>query len=71
MKDPAPADSKVVRLQRRSDDTFQLKADWPPAGDQPTAIDRLVEGLSSGLAHQTLLGPTPLPTLSSACSGPA
>ncbi|MFP5357713.1 MAG: excinuclease ABC subunit UvrB [Gammaproteobacteria bacterium] len=58
MKDPAPADSKVVRLQRRSDDTFQLKADWSPAGDQPTAIDRLVEGLGSGLAHQTLLGVT-------------
>jgi excinuclease ABC subunit B len=58
MKDPAPADSMVVRLQRRSSDTFQLKADWAPAGDQPTAIDSLVEGLSSGLAHQTLLGVT-------------
>ncbi len=28
------------------------------AGDQPQAIDKLVEGLESGLAHQTLLGVT-------------
>jgi excinuclease ABC subunit B len=37
---------------------FQLKADYQPAGDQPQAIARLVEGLESGLAHQTLLGVT-------------
>ena len=29
-----------------------------PAGDQPEAIRRLVEGLNDGLAHQTLLGVT-------------
>ncbi|MGD2130024.1 MAG: excinuclease ABC subunit UvrB, partial [Lysobacterales bacterium] len=29
-----------------------------PAGDQPQAIARLIEGLESGLAHQTLLGVT-------------
>ncbi|MDT0618654.1 excinuclease ABC subunit UvrB [Salinisphaera sp. P385] len=37
---------------------FALKADWPPAGDQPAAIDGLVEGLADGLAHQVLLGVT-------------
>ena len=39
-------------------DRFQLEADWPPAGDQPTAIARLAEGLNDGLTHQTLLGVT-------------
>jgi excinuclease ABC subunit B len=37
---------------------FQLEANYQPAGDQPEAIARLVEGLESGLAHQTLLGVT-------------
>jgi len=38
--------------------TFQLYADYGPAGDQPQAIEKLVDGLASGLAHQTLLGVT-------------
>ncbi len=37
---------------------FQLQADYAPAGDQPQAIEKLVEGLENGLAHQTLLGVT-------------
>jgi len=37
---------------------FNLEADYAPAGDQPEAIDKLVEGLNEGLAHQTLLGVT-------------
>jgi excinuclease ABC subunit B len=37
---------------------FKLEADYAPAGDQPEAIDKLVEGLNQGLAHQTLLGVT-------------
>ena len=37
---------------------FQLVSDYTPAGDQPQAIERLVEGLSSGEAFQTLLGVT-------------
>ena len=37
---------------------FELKADYAPAGDQPQAIEALVEGIESGLAHQTLLGVT-------------
>ncbi len=38
--------------------SFELFADYLPAGDQPQAIDKLVDGLTSGLAHQTLLGVT-------------
>ncbi|MCK6262157.1 excinuclease ABC subunit UvrB [Vibrio sp. ZSDE26] len=37
---------------------FNLKSDYQPAGDQPTAIKQLLDGLDSGLAHQTLLGVT-------------
>jgi len=37
---------------------FRLQADYKPAGDQPEAIAKLVEGLESGLAQQTLLGVT-------------
>ena len=37
---------------------FQLFQPYPPAGDQPTAIDQLVEGLDDGLMYQTLLGVT-------------
>jgi excinuclease ABC subunit B len=50
--------SKVVRLHQRLAEPFQLRADWGPAGDQPAAIQKLVEGLNDGLPHQTLLGVT-------------
>lgn len=38
--------------------TFKLHSPFKPSGDQPTAINQLLEGLDSGLAHQTLLGVT-------------
>jgi excinuclease ABC subunit B len=37
---------------------FRLVAPFEPTGDQPQAIDRLVDGLGRGLKHQTLLGAT-------------
>ena len=37
---------------------FQIAAPYQPAGDQPQAIEKLVEGFESGLARQTLLGVT-------------
>ena len=37
---------------------FDLVSSYEPAGDQPKAIMQLVEGLSNGLAAQTLLGVT-------------
>jgi len=40
------------------DSPFQLFQPYPPAGDQPTAIKQLVEGIGDGLTYQTLLGVT-------------
>jgi excinuclease ABC subunit B len=37
---------------------FRLNQLFPPAGDQPEAIEKLAEGLQDGLAFQTLLGVT-------------
>lgn len=37
---------------------FKLKSNYAPAGDQPTAIEGLVDGLEDGLKYQTLLGVT-------------
>ncbi|HUQ24991.1 MAG TPA: DEAD/DEAH box helicase family protein, partial [Burkholderiales bacterium] len=37
---------------------FRLNQIFPPAGDQPEAIDKLREGIDDGLAYQTLLGVT-------------
>ncbi|MDO3385751.1 excinuclease ABC subunit UvrB [Gilvimarinus sp. SDUM040013] len=37
---------------------FEVVSNYSPAGDQPTAIAGLVDGIESGLAHQTLLGVT-------------
>ncbi|MDH4462959.1 MAG: excinuclease ABC subunit UvrB [Acidovorax sp.] len=43
---------------RYPDSPFELFQPYPPAGDQPEAIDKLVEGLRDGEAFQTLLGVT-------------
>lgn len=40
------------------DEKFELVTPWPPAGDQPEAIDRLVLGFAEEGAKQTLLGVT-------------
>ena len=37
---------------------IEVVSEFKPAGDQPRAIDSLVEGIEAGLAHQTLLGVT-------------
>ena len=37
---------------------FEVVSDFQPTGDQPGAIDRLVEGIVSGQKHQVLLGVT-------------
>lgn len=37
---------------------FILHSPFKPSGDQPTAIEKLTEGLNDGLAHQILLGVT-------------
>lgn len=38
--------------------SFELVSAYQPSGDQPTAIEKLLDGLDSGLAHQVLLGVT-------------
>lgn len=40
------------------DSPFRLHQPYPPAGDQPAAIEKLLEGLDDGLMYQTLLGVT-------------
>ncbi|NYT59405.1 excinuclease ABC subunit UvrB [Alcaligenaceae bacterium] len=40
------------------DSPFQLYQPYPPAGDQPAAIEALTEGMNDGLMFQTLLGVT-------------
>ncbi|HEY0491088.1 MAG TPA: excinuclease ABC subunit UvrB [Telluria sp.] len=40
------------------DSPYRLHQPFPPAGDQPTAIDGLCEGIEDGLSFQTLLGVT-------------
>ena len=40
------------------DSPYRLHLPFEPAGDQPTAIGQLVEGIEDGLAYQTLLGVT-------------
>src|SRR5699024_9497453 len=37
---------------------FDLQSPWPPAGDQPQAIEELVEAIEQGDKYQTLLGIT-------------
>jgi excinuclease ABC subunit B len=39
-------------------DKFVLHSKFSPTGDQPEAIEALVEGLNNGLKEQTLLGVT-------------
>ncbi|WP_299497316.1 excinuclease ABC subunit UvrB [uncultured Shewanella sp.] len=41
-----------------SDPVFQLVSPYSPAGDQPKAINQLIEGIEAGIASQTLLGVT-------------
>ena len=43
---------------RFADSPFELFQPYPPAGDQPEAIDQLVEGIRDGEVFQTLLGVT-------------
>lgn len=66
-----PASPELERLQtslpegldpakfvRFPDSPFELYQPFPPAGDQPQAIDLLVAGIEDGLSFQTLLGVT-------------
>ncbi len=54
----APEEAPVGEFASFPDSPFQLFMPYPPAGDQPAAIDKLVEGIEDGLSYQTLLGVT-------------
>ena len=41
-----------------SDQIFKLHSDYKPSGDQPQAIEKLVNGVNSGMKFQSLLGVT-------------
>ena len=55
---PAGPEQSAGQFVSFPDSPFQLFQPYPPAGDQPQAIDRLVEGVQDGLTWQTLLGVT-------------
>ena len=50
-----PANAEVVTFPGSP---FRLHQPFPPAGDQPVAIEQLLSGLDDGLSFQTLLGVT-------------
>ncbi|MBV8635267.1 MAG: DEAD/DEAH box helicase family protein, partial [Burkholderiaceae bacterium] len=52
---PDTISDKIVTFP---DSPYRLHQLFPPAGDQPQAIEKLVEGIRDGLSFQTLLGVT-------------
>jgi len=54
---PALDESKLIQFPESD---FILYQPFLPAGDQPTAIAGLIEGINDGLSYQTLLGVTGL-----------
>jgi len=47
-----------IKSPKKAKALFQVVSPYEPAGDQPTAIEKLVAGVEDGLLHQTLLGVT-------------
>lgn len=45
-------------ITRNNSTPFKVVSEWPPAGDQPKAIEQMVKGFESGMNRQTLLGVT-------------
>ena len=54
----ADAQHEAGRFVRFPDSPFELFEPFPPAGDQPAAIEQLVDGIVNGEMFQTLLGVT-------------
>ncbi|MEJ7687094.1 MAG: excinuclease ABC subunit UvrB [Variovorax sp.] len=55
---PRRGPAKQGEFVKFPDSPFELYQPYPPAGDQPSAIDGLVEGVRDGEVFQTLLGVT-------------
>ncbi len=58
MADLSVANSPAPTVITFPDSPFKLHQPFPPAGDQPTAIEGLIQGIEDGLMYQTLLGVT-------------
>jgi excinuclease ABC subunit B len=60
MAELSPVSSPIdeSRIVTFPDSPFRLCQPFPPAGDQPEAITKLIEGIDDGLSFQTLLGVT-------------
>ncbi|MDD3016931.1 MAG: excinuclease ABC subunit UvrB [Comamonas sp.] len=58
MQQPTPSPAPAGQFVHFENSPFALFQPYPPAGDQPTAIAQLVEGVQDGEAFQTLLGVT-------------
>ena len=58
LKMEAPVTLDESKFVRFPNSPYQLYQPFPPAGDQPAAIDALVAGIEDGLTFQTLLGVT-------------
>jgi excinuclease ABC subunit B len=58
MADLSVANSPAPTVITFPNSPFKLHQPFPPAGDQPTAIEGLIEGIGDGLMYQTLLGVT-------------
>ena len=58
LKKPDMITDQTSNLYPLKDKKLRLNSSFAPAGDQPEAIRRLVEGLADGEVHQTLLGVT-------------
>ncbi len=55
---PTPVEQPTGQFIRYPGSPFELYQPYPPAGDQPEAIDQLVAGVTDGEVFQTLLGVT-------------
>lgn len=58
VSDSSPAPAASGQFVHFADSPFELFQPYPPAGDQPAAIEKLVEGIQDGESFQTLLGVT-------------
>ena len=51
-----PSRMGTYKREEKQMDHFKLVSDYQPSGDQPQAIEGLVQGVNLGLREQTLLG---------------
>ena len=55
---PAPAIDTPQEPEGRSLPQFQIVSDFEATGDQPQAVDQIIDGIDRGMVHQSLMGVT-------------